>query len=115
DGGNTGAPYQEYLDRIPEDAREMVAPVFKDWDANVTRKFQEHADFRKQWEPFKDTGVTELNPDQLSYAVQLFNALEQPDIMKEWWDGYAQQNGLTVQEAKEAEAALDDFGFQDPS
>lgn len=117
DGGNGGAPYQEYLDRIPEDARDMVAPVFKDWDANVTRRFQEASEFRKQWEPLKETGIQDLSPDQASYAVQLFNALEQPDVMKQWFlEQYAPEHGITLTEPKPSdEPVVDDFGFQDPS
>lgn len=118
DGGQSDAPYREYLDRIPEEVRGDVEPVFKDWDANVTRRFQDASEFRKQWEPLADTGVNQLSKDQVAYAVQLFQALEDPQVMQQWWEGYAQQNGLTQKQAEEVQqaATLDDFGsFQDPS
>jgi hypothetical protein len=64
----------------------------------------------------KDAGNNQLSPDEVSWLVQFRQALEQPEIMQQWWDGYAKENGLTVAEAKaQAEDAVDDFGFQDPS
>ncbi|HEX9007327.1 MAG TPA: hypothetical protein VF889_08525 [Bacteroidota bacterium] len=114
------SPYADYLNRIPEEVRGEVEPVFRDWDANTTKRFQEHSEFRKQWEPLKDTGVDQLTPEQAAYAVQLFQALDDPQTMKQWWDGYAEQNGLTPQEAKQAqqavESTLEDFqGYEDPT
>lgn len=117
DGGTQGAPYQEYLDRIPEEVRGDVEPVFKDWDGNVTKRFQEQAEFRKQWEPLADTGVNQLSPEQVSYAVQLFQAMDDPSVMQPWIEAYVQQHGLTLaqQQAAAAEAsAVDEFGYQDP-
>jgi hypothetical protein len=117
DDGGGGAPYQEYLDRIPEQFRGDVEPVFKDWDANVTRRFQDNADFRKQWEPLSETGIHQLDPDAVSWLVQLHAALEQPDIMQQWWDSYAQENGLTDQSSPDSDdggnPTLDEFGMPD--
>jgi hypothetical protein len=40
------------LTTVPEHLRPVVEPLLKKVEANVTQRFQEHADFRKQWEPF---------------------------------------------------------------
>jgi hypothetical protein len=117
-GVGTGGdpPYAEYLSRIPEDAREDIEPIFKEWDQNVSKKFQDHAEYRKQWEPLQETGINKLSPDEVSWLVQFRQALDQPEIMQQWWDGYAKENGLTVAEAKaQAEDITDEYGFQDPS
>jgi hypothetical protein len=120
DPGTQGAPYQEYLDRIPEELRGDVEPVFRDWDGQVTKRFQDQAEFRKQWEPFSETGVSQLSPEDASYAVQLFQAMADPQTMKQWWDGYSQANGLTPdqqqqQQQQQPQDQQDDYGFQDPS
>lgn len=116
DGGTQAAPYAEYLDRIPEQLRGDVEPVFKDWDANVTRRFQESAELRKQFEPLKETGIHELDPEAVSWLVTLHGALDKPEVMQQWWQSYAQENGLTVAEAQaeaEADTGLEDFGVDD--
>lgn len=115
DDGGGGAPYQEYLDRIPEQFRDEVEPIFKEWDGNVTRRFQESADFRKQWEPLQETGIHELEPDAVSWLVQLHAALDQPDIMQQWWDSYAKEHGLGAEQApaEDQSIPLDEFGMPD--
>lgn len=115
DGGTSDSPYAEYLDRIPEQFRDDVEPVFKDWDANVTKKFQAASEFRQQWEPLKETGINQLPAEDVSWLVQFRQALDNPEIMQQWWEGYARENGLTVAEAQAEAATTDDeFGFQDP-
>ena len=115
DGGATDAPYAEYLNRIPEQVRGDVEPIFKEWDANTTKRFQDAAEFRKQWEPLAETGVDQLSKDEVAWLVQFRGALDDPQTMQQWWDGYAQENGLNQPEAPQEPAPLDDFGgFQDP-
>lgn len=109
-----GSPWESYLDRIPEDARDVASEAFRDMEANATKKFQEHSEFRKQWEPLAQTGVNDLSPEEVSWLVQFRGALEDPQIMQQWWEGYARENGLTVAEAQAQAEATDDFGFQDP-
>lgn len=95
------APYSEYLDRIPEQVRADVEPIFKEWDSNVTRRFQEASEFRKQWEPFEQTGINQLAPDEVAWLAQFRDALNDPPTIQAWFDEYAQNNGLTRQEAEE--------------
>jgi hypothetical protein len=119
DGGQGGdPPYAEYLSRIPNEVRDDVEPIFKEWDANVSKKFQSHAEFRKQWEPFAETGIHQLPAEDVSWLVQFRQALDNPEVMQQWWEGYARENGLTPQQAEEAQAAagLDDYqAYQDPN
>lgn len=117
DAGTSDAPYAEYLNRIPEQLRGDVEPVFRDWDANVTKRFQDNSDFRKQWEPLQDTGISQMSPEEVAWLVQFRGALDDPNVMQQWWDGYAQENGLTpAQQAAQEPQQFDDFGggFQDP-
>lgn len=101
-GGEGGdAPYAEYLNRIPEEVRSEVEPVFRDWDSNTTRRFQEAAEYKRGWEPFEELGVNQRDPQEVQWAMQFVDALQNPSAIKEWFDGYAKENGLTpAQEAQ---------------
>jgi hypothetical protein len=114
-GGTTDAPYAEYLNRIPEQLRGDVEPVFKDWDANVTRRFQEHSEFRKSWEPYQDTGISQYTPEEVQWLAQFRPLLDDPQATQQWFNTYAEQNGLTPQEAQQQveDSGLEDY--QDPT
>lgn len=116
--GTGGAPYQEYLDRIPEQVRGDVEPIFKEWDANTTRRFQEHAEFRKQWEPYQESGIQKLDPEAAQWASTFYQALDNPQAIQQWYQEYAQQHGLDQAQSQPAEPEPDfsDLGgFEDPT
>jgi hypothetical protein len=93
--GQGQAPYAEYLDKLPEDIRGDVEPVFKDWDANVTKRFQEAAEFRKQWEPFQDLGLTDVPRDELENLIALRElAANDPEQFDSWLAETARERGL---------------------
>ena len=109
--GTTEAPYGEYLNRIPEEVRGSVEPIFKEWDSNVTRRFQEHADFRKAWEPFEQAGISRYPAETVQWALQV---LQDPQQAREWLD---QTYGPVAQpESQQTQPPVSDtFGFEDPS
>lgn len=107
-GGDT--PYAEYLDRIPEDARAEAEAAFKQWDADTTKKFQDHASYRKDWEPFEALGVNQRDPAEVEWAMQFVDALQNPQTIKEWYDQYAQERGLTTNDG-----SGEDEQYVDPS
>jgi len=107
--GQGAAPYQEYLDRLPEDIRGDVEPIFKDWDSNVTKKFQEAAEFRKQWEPFQDLNLTDVPRDELQNLIALRElAADDPDQFNEWLISTALERGLLEQQAEESDPYEDE-------
>lgn len=108
-----GSPWESYLDRIPEDARDIAAEAFREMEANATKKFQEHSEFRKQWEPLQETGINQLSQDEVAWLVQFRQALDDPKTIQQWYEDFAQEHGLTP--AEQAAETLDEFGFQDPS
>jgi hypothetical protein len=114
-GGESAAPYQEWLDRIPEEVREDVEPVFKEWDANVTRRFQENSQYREQWSPYEELGVNKLSPDEVQWALDFRQAaVENPQAVKEWYEQFAQANNL-VEQAVAPEPAETTFDQYDPN
>lgn len=58
-----------FLANIPELDRQVVAKYIKDWDAGVTRKFQE---IHSQYEPYKQLGA---DPESLQAAYNIYQQL----------------------------------------
>lgn len=73
-----------FLNNIPELDRQVVSKYIKDWDAGVTRKFQE---IHSQYQPYKELGADieslqaayniyqQLNDDPRAFYVALADAL----------------------------------------
>lgn len=117
--GQADAPYAEYLNRLPEEVRGDVEPIFREWDSNVTKRFQEHSEQAKAWQPYEQLGVNQLSPEDVQEALQFRQAVyENPQGIWDWAQQYAQQHGLTQQQAAELaqqQGGLDEFGLQDPN
>jgi hypothetical protein len=65
--------------------------VAKQIQGNVTRRFQEHADFRKTWEPFSQVeGLTDLPPEELQELVQFREIASDPAQFDDWIVGIAE-------------------------
>lgn len=64
------------LSTVPEELRDSVAPILKEIEGNATKKFQQHADFRRQWEPYEELGIHELDPEGLGNLLEFARALD---------------------------------------
>jgi hypothetical protein len=69
------------LDAIPEGIRDQVAPIFKEWDGNVTRKFQQNAE---QWKPYDELGIRDIDPEEMAHLVTFHQLASDPDAFKDW-------------------------------
>lgn len=67
------SPYADYLEKVPEGLRPVVEPTFKEWDANVTQRFQE---LHSQYEPWKQV-TDQYQPDDVMGALQVASVLEE--------------------------------------
>ena len=117
-GDGHDAPYREYLDRIPEEARDEAEEAFKAWDADTTRKFQEASEYRKNWEPYEQSGINQFPVEDVQWMVQFRQALDDPQAVKQWYESYAQQAGLATDEPAKPQAEqgvpFDEFMGADP-
>lgn len=93
-GANGDAPYAEYLNRIPEEHRPLVEPIFKEWDGNVTKRFQEHAERLKAWEPYQEAGLDRYDPQTLTQLVEFAQQLSDPVAYRDWVAEQAARLGL---------------------
>ena len=118
DGGQSGGgeqPYAEYLNAVPEEVRGTVEPVFADWNAHVNKQFEQHAEFRKGWEPYEQAGLNQYQPDQLSWALQVAQAAQNdPAAMRAWLDEQHGPVAAAQQDQQPSQDELFGVGYQDP-
>lgn len=110
--GQGQTPYGEYLDRLPEEIRGDVEPIFKEWDSNVTKRFQEAAEFRKSMEPYAEMGLNNVPSEELQNLLALRELAESnPEGFDQWLFQTAQERGLLGED----EMSEDPFGESDVS
>ena len=93
DAGFSGADQQQdaglsndFLSRVPEADREIVGKYVRDWDAGVTRRFQ---DIHSQYEPYKQLGDYEALTQYKAVFEYLRNNPEQ--VYKTLHETFGQQ------------------------
>jgi hypothetical protein len=99
----------EYLNSVPEDYRPHVEPYLKQIESNVNGKFSEHADYRKQWEPYGELGLTDYEPEDLQGLLQFAELMADEDAFKEWWKAAGQERGLIDELMPEGDDDDDDL------
>lgn len=98
------APWAQYLEGIPDEAREPVEEAFRKWDSDTTKKFQDASEYRNGWKPFEELGVNQRDPEEVKWALDMLEAAKtNPHGVAEWYQGYAQQHGLSPAEQKAQE------------
>jgi len=106
------APYSEYLNRIPEEHRGVVEPVFKEWDGNVTRRFQEHSEYRRRFEPFEQMGIDQYDPEGLEQLIEFGKLANDPVKFRTWLESAAREHGILQTETQGLDAELLDPAVQ---
>jgi hypothetical protein len=67
----------DFLKNVPDSDRAVVSRYIKDWDAGVTKRFQE---IHSQYEPYKQLG----DVDKLQQAVEIYDLLDNtPEVLYE--------------------------------
>jgi hypothetical protein len=93
------------LSNVPDDVKEHLIPHLKAIEGNATKKFQEHADFRSQWEPYEKLGLHEIDPENMQSLLDFYDLAQDDDAWKGYIESQAKEMGLL--EAQGAGAGLD--------
>jgi ElaB/YqjD/DUF883 family membrane-anchored ribosome-binding protein len=103
------------LSSTPEELRPYAEDLLAQVSKNVDGKFREHADFRKQWEPFEQLGIHDMDPDELQQLLTFRNdILSNPDALQEWLGAVAEHTGFRPELTQEDWIAYgDEKGFFD--
>lgn len=78
------------LSTVPEEYRSEVERIAKDIDRNANAKFQEHAEYRKSWEPYEKLGVNTVDPEGLSALMEFAQAISDPETARDAIQNLAQ-------------------------
>lgn len=108
----TDSGYSQYLDSVAPEIREQVEPLFKEFDGNVTKKFQEHAEYRKGWTPYEDLGVKDVPPETLQELLTFAQMANDPEQFNSWLQNVATERGLLGEQGDDDEL---DLGEDDSS
>lgn len=107
------------LHDAPEHLRPHLEAELKKIEANVTKRFQEAAEFRKQWEPFADVeGLQDLSPTDVQSLVHLAAIVADPQAFESWWtqvgeaQGWFASDEAPAAEGGEQNGALDQTQLQ---
>jgi len=93
----TDSGYTQYLDSVAPEIRDQVEPIIKEFDGNVTKKFQEHADYRKGWAPYEELGLKDIPPENLQELLAFAQMANNPQQFDEWLKSTATERGLLNQ------------------
>src|SRR3954453_16128001 len=78
----------------PEDYRPYLEEYAKKTDGLITKKFQEAAEFRKQWEPQADLGILDVPREDLEGLLQLNELAKDEEAFDNWLREVAQARGI---------------------
>lgn len=107
DSGSGGSPYDSYLQDVPEQAREAAEAWFKDTSKGLDSKFQEAAEYRKQWEPYEEAFDKDAYPPESLRELTGWHqqVTSSDEAYQEWLSEQAKNAGFTREEAEALEVA----------
>jgi len=110
DGATDSGLYD--LDSVAPEVRDQLVPHLKAIEGNVTKKFQEAADYKKQWQPYEELGLGDIEPQQLQGLLEFASQARDPEWFANWWQTAGNEQGLFEKFAKGPEAETD-LGLED--
>lgn len=96
------------LDSVDPDIRTHLEPHLKEIQGNVEKKFREAADYRKQWQPFEELGLQDVDPGSVKQLLDFAQLAKDPEQFAQWWKAAGEEAGLTDQFK-----AADDLDLED--
>lgn len=99
------------LSQVPDEQRPHIEPILQDVQRNVNGKFEQAAEYRKQWQPYEELGVNEIDPSLMEELVSIAQIVDDEEALREWWQGLGSERGWADSEDTEDDDF--DFGFDD--
>jgi hypothetical protein len=95
DGQGGNGLYDEILSFAPEETRPDLEQVLKRRDADITRKLQDAADLRKQFEPLAGIeGLSDVPADELTELLQFRELASDQEKFADWWTQIGDELGF---------------------
>lgn len=100
------------LSEAPEHLRPLLEQELKKVDANVTRRFQEHAEFRQKLGPLAEMdGLADVPTEELSQLLEFREIAANPEAFESWWFEVGKDLGFFEDDGAGPEAGVE--GEQD--
>ena len=90
-GDASGGLYD--LASVPEEQRSLVEPHLKAIEANITKKLQENADYRKQWAPYEELGIADVDPQALQQLLEFADMAQDETRFEQWFRQIGDERG----------------------
>lgn len=105
-GGGLNPAWNDLLAVVPSQLHSQVTPYLSKWDQNFQTKINE---VHSKYAPYKDYVDNEVSADQINYALQMIQAIDQRpvDVIKALTD-YAKNAGLWQEEKQEQQGQVDE-------
>lgn len=94
ENGESGLPMgmQDLSDlNLSDEQRTALTGKVQEWNQGVQSEFQKRADAMKQWEPYKNIGVHEVEPDELADLLELREVLSDQERLAAWHKALGEQ------------------------
>lgn len=103
------------LDQIPSETRAHLEPVIREMQSNVGKKLEEHADYRKAWEPYEQLGINNVEPETMQQLMGLLDIMSEgkEEEFKNWWETVGNELDLFSSEEGDPDDPLYDEGGDD--
>jgi len=100
---NSGNPaWQPFLDALPTSLHSQVTPILSEWDKGVQQRFEA---IHEEYAPYKQYKEQGVDADQIGYAINLVNALNEDP--KQVWESMGEYYNLTPAQQAEVNAATE--------
>jgi hypothetical protein len=94
-GSQGNGLHESFISSAPEHLRDAARQLVPYWDPYVQRQFTDHANYRKNWEPYEQLGVNELDPGELEELLNFREIIQDEDQFREWYDNVGQLLGAS--------------------
>lgn len=96
------------LSTVPEEHRSFVEEHLKNIERNANAKFQEHAEYRKSWEPFGELGLQDVGAEGVGALLEFAQDLSNPETARDAILAIAQAAGVDLDQAEAMADEADD-------
>lgn len=89
---NDNPAWSDILNAVPEEYHQALTPKLKEWDTNVSNRFQ---GIHKEYEGFKAFKESGVDPEQINFALGIMNQLESnPQFVYNQLEAHLRAEGL---------------------
>lgn len=96
--------HEQFVSSAPEHLRDAARELVPSWDQYVQRQFTDNADYRKQWEPYEQLGINQIDPGDLEELLEFQNILGDEDNFRQWYQDMGELLGVNGDNGNDPDA-----------